>query len=236
MALSGLPNKGEIQENEETRHCRYFYSWCLDESFQFFAASNPTQPILPHSWFLGHIPILMECTGNVPKDTHPFRIMTHIAKNYKRFFPDEDSVPPVLYFDMWPLDIPFMMVIDAELSAQFTQQTSLPKHDLLKTILIPLTSGQDLVAANGDEWKFWRSRFNPGFSARNLMSLFPEILEEVEIFGRVLDRRAGPGNNWGDVFPFEEDAVSMTFDIIGRAVLYVHNLEAFVPMPVASPC
>ncbi len=142
-------------------------------------------------------------------------------ENYRQFFPDLENVPPVLYFDLWPIENSTMFVVDPNLAAQFTQDVSLPKHSMLPEIMEPMSHGLDLNAFNGDQWKLWRSRFNPGFSARNIMALLPEILEEVSIFYNVLGKLAGSQKGeWGGPFQMEEITTNLTFDVIGRVILY----------------
>lgn len=67
----------------------------------------------------------------------------------------------------------------------------------------------------GREWKAWRAIFNPGFAPANLMGLVPSVVEEVEVFARVL-------GGWADrreVVVLEEVATRVTVDVIGRVVL-----------------
>lgn len=126
--------------------------------------------------------------------------------------------PPALYLDLWPLEGPTAFVIDPNLAAQFTQDTCLPKHERLLEVMMPLTRGLDMNALNGDEWKGWRTRFNPGFSARNIMALLPEIMDEVALFRDVLDKRTNPGG-WGDMFQMEAATINLTFGVMGKAFL-----------------
>lgn len=67
----------------------------------------------------------------------------------------------------------------------------------------------------GHEWKVWRSIFNPGFAPANLMGLVPNIVEEVEVFARVL----GEWADGGEVVILEEVATKVTVDVIGKVVL-----------------
>ncbi|RYP84561.1 hypothetical protein DL769_001149 [Monosporascus sp. CRB-8-3] len=78
----------------------------------------------------------------------------------------------------------------------------------------PLTSNLDIVTAEAELWKTWRSRFNPGFSSRNIMALLPDLIEDVAKFANVLEGLAGEGNTWGPVFQLKEKATNLTFDSI----------------------
>jgi cytochrome P450 len=121
--------------------------------------------------------------------------------------------------DNWPIEVGFAVVFDPVAASQFTQTPSLPKLPLAKDYLEPLTSGLDIVSNDGDEWKTWRSRFNPGFSQRNLIAMLPELIEEVSIFVSQLEGLAGRGGKWGSVFKLEEKTTNLTFDVICRATL-----------------
>jgi cytochrome P450 len=122
----------------------------------------------------------------------------------------------VAYLDLWPIASPMLAVFHPDVMAQFTQETSRPKHDLMKAELGPFTQCKDLVCSEGQTWKTWRSIFNPGFSAKNLQFFVPEMLEEVLVFKDWLSELAKSGK----VAPLEEQTSKLTTDVIGRAVLY----------------
>ncbi len=120
--------------------------------------------------------------------------------------------------DIWPINYPMVAVLDPDMMAQFTQEQSLPKfwgqgHTEFKHF----TGGRDLVHLEGQEWKVARSMFNPGFSARNLLSLIPSFTDEVLVFKEKLREVAASG----EVVKLEDYTTNLTIDIIGRAVLYV---------------
>ena len=78
-----------------------------------------------------------------------------------------------------------------------------------------MTQGLDLVTVEGRIWKTWRSIFNPGFSAKNLMRQVPAIMEEIEIFREGLRAAAVKGTMMKMMVPAEK----LTIDIVGRTVL-----------------
>ena len=133
----------------------------------------------------------------------------------------DKPVPPVIYLDLWPISDPMLVVIDAELAAQFTQPpVALPKHAVYRTVVKPLTHGEDdLLSANGDYIKTWRPRFSTGFRSGSLQALMPEIMEGILEFSDALGRCVGPNGHWGMVFPLEEATVTLTFDTIMRSLL-----------------
>lgn len=123
----------------------------------------------------------------------------------------------VLYLDTWPVMSPMLAVFHPDMMAEFTQTTSLPKHPSLVTEFMPFTHMNDLVTMSGQTWKMWRTIFNPAFSSKNLLSLVPDFLEEIDVFVEDLKRAAQSG----EVIRLEDKATMCTIDIIGRAILYV---------------
>lgn len=118
--------------------------------------------------------------------------------------------------DPWPIGYPLIAVYDPGMMAQFTQENSLPKFWALgKVEFGDVTEGEDLLNLDGQEWKTARSIFNPGFSARNLLSLVPNMMEEVLIFRERLRRAAISGQ----VVRLEDYTTDIAVDIIGYAVL-----------------
>ncbi|KAI8949171.1 vera protein [Xylaria longipes] len=188
-------------------------------------------PVLPHSTLFGHLPVLGDWRADNPSDANFYSFHIWLIKNCRRYFPDLDFPPPVVYLDLWPIEIPFAMVFDPVAASQFAQTPSLPKLGLTKEFLEPLTSGIDMIASEGQEWKTWRQRFSPGFSQRNLIAMLPELLEEVSIFVSQLENSAGSGGKWGSVFQLEEKTTNLTFDIICRAALGMRLNEQQRPEP-----
>ncbi|KAI3320738.1 cytochrome P450 [Xylariaceae sp. AK1471] len=152
--------------------------------------------------------------------------MSWLANNCKRWIPDLERTPPILYLDIWPVfpDL-MMMVLDAEVSTQFTQIRSLPKHPITRTFLEPLTDNLDMTSADGKQAKVWRSRFNPSFSPRNINLVIPELIDEILVFKELLGEMAGSNGSWSEVFQLEERTTNLTFDVILRATLKVIGIN-----------
>ncbi|KAH7040334.1 cytochrome P450 [Microdochium trichocladiopsis] len=176
-------------------------------------------PIMPHSWLFGHIPLVARFRREFPSDLHISHFQLELNNNHQKYFPGLKAPPPVTYLDVWPLADPICLTLDPAIPPQYTQTKSLPKAEMVRYFMRPLCDDRDLVTLEGNEWKLWRSRFNPGFSARNIMALVPTILEEVDVFVRQLEQLSGPGGSWGNVFQLEKKAMNLTFDVIGRAAL-----------------
>lgn len=91
----------------------------------------------------------------------------------------------------------------------------MPKHEHLHHELQPFTQCLDLVSSEGQLWKTWRGIFNPGFSAKNLIQLVPDMVEEIEVFRDLLKAAAISDNK----ITLAQNAEKLTIDIIGRTVL-----------------
>ncbi|KAI1415617.1 cytochrome P450 [Hypoxylon sp. FL1857] len=170
-------------------------------------------PILPHSFLFGHLIILakLHMKYKIPRDANGHWVFLHLRRDYP-----EIMSKGAMYMDPWPVGYPMLAVFNPDMMAQFTQENSLPKYWAMPQIEFKsFTGGEDLVNLDGPEWKKARSMFNPGFSARNLLSLVPDMIEEVLVFRE----RLGKAVASGQVVKFENYTTDITVDIIGRAVL-----------------
>lgn len=68
---------------------------------------------------------------------------------------------------------------------------------------------------DGQEWKYWRSIFNPGFSASHLMPLVPNIVKETMVFCEILHDHVIKQ----DIFPMKTLTDDLAMDVIGKVVL-----------------
>ncbi|TEA14431.1 Cytochrome P450 monooxygenase aflN [Colletotrichum sidae] len=162
----------------------------------------------------------MEFRKDYPGDVNIGNFHPWIINNYHKYFPDQDHCPPVIYLDLWPvLRSPIVAAYKNTVAAQFTQVKNLDKHQISLDFMTPLTKGKDISTLQGEEWKKWRSWFNPGFSSRNVSTMVPELIEEIQVFEENLRQRTGPNGSWGSVFQFRNATTALTFDIIVRAVL-----------------
>jgi cytochrome P450 len=94
---------------------------------------------------------------------------------------------------------------------QLTQANQIPKDPGLRTFLAPLTGKEDLVTMEGQNWKRWRSIFNPGFSGNRINTLVPGMVEKVQVFRNMLAEKAASG----ELFLLEKLTLNLTIDIIG---------------------
>jgi cytochrome P450 len=140
-------------------------------------------------------------------------------KNFQTYFSGLDKLPPVVYLDLWPMGPCFALVYDPAGVSQFTQTRSLPKFSSLQNYIKPLTGNLDIVSAEGQFWKTWRSVFNPGFRSNNILELLPEFIGDFATFSDILRDKCGEGGTWGPVFPLKEKATKLAFDCICRVTL-----------------
>lgn len=120
----------------------------------------------------------------------------------------------LVYLDIWPITQRLLAVWHPDLIGQVTEG-NFPKSELMRMEMGPVTGAKDLLTLEGQEWKKARAIFNPGFSAKNLLSLVPEFVAEIEIFREKLKDAAESGK----VVKLESLTVMLAVDVIGRAVL-----------------
>jgi cytochrome P450 len=166
--------------------------------------------MLPHSFLFGHLIELGKLLASAPSDIHHQWIGVLMMKKHP-----EIAKAGLFYMDSWPIMMPMITVFNPDLMSQFTQEENAPKAQYLRTFIHPFTQNRDLVSQDGAEWKTWRSRFNPGFSARNMTALIPAMLEEVLDFRSWLSSVS----NTDRVEILEERIVLMTIDVMGRTIL-----------------
>lgn len=165
----------------------------------------------PHHPIFGHILLAGRILTTLPNDAHGH----YLANEIRLQFPHLDSM---FYLDTWPFSPPVLLVLSPIGMRQMTQEHPLlPKHKGQRQFLRPLSGQHDLVTMEGQMWKTWRTIFNPGFSVNHLMTLIPNILEDVLIFHDILQDHAQKG----DIFSLEEATLSVTLDVIGRVTLLV---------------
>lgn len=152
--------------------------------------------------------VLGKLQTTLPHNLHP--------QWYPQFLQEEyPDLGPVIYLDAWPFNDPLCYIIHSDVANQATQTPSLPKHREVKRFMNPIIGENNMVVLEGNEWKKWRSVFNPGFSRTHLMSLVPEIVDLCLVFCDTLARHADAD----DMFALEPVATKLTFDVIGKVAL-----------------
>ncbi|KAF6838176.1 hypothetical protein CMUS01_04747 [Colletotrichum musicola] len=169
-------------------------------------------PIVAHSFLFGHILVVAKLFKKHQSDVFGNYIPLFLAMEYPKL-----AEAGVFYVDLWPLAPPMLSVFQPDMMAQFTQDTSLPKHKMMQREFFPFTQCNDLVNQEGPEWKMWRSIYNPGFSAKNLSAMVPAFVEEIQVLKDWLYGLA----ETGEVVQMQGQAMKTAIDVIGRAILGV---------------
>ena len=162
----------------------------------------------PHHPIFGHILVLANVMAKLPKDAHSH----YLPDQLRRAFPE---MGPIYYLDAWPFITLTLVVASPATLQQITIDHVLPKFPAIRDFLYPLANGKDLVSMDGQEWKYWRSIFNPGFSAGHLMNLVPETVKETTVFCDILQRHA----RMQKTFQMKHLTDNLAMDIIGMIVL-----------------
>ncbi|KAI1266180.1 cytochrome P450 [Xylariaceae sp. FL1019] len=189
--------------------------------FTFWRMKRKGLPVPePHSFLLGHLPLMKSLRNGLPKDAHDSYSSRKLTVDWHRYFPNLTECPPVIYLDMWPLfSYPVVHAISPEACYQITQQKNRPRHPFFGWALKPITGGQDIITMDIPTHRMWRASLKPAFSLRNLNTIIPVLTEEVAIFTKLLCDAAGSDGGFGEVFPLYERTRNLTFDIILKASL-----------------
>lgn len=162
----------------------------------------------PHHPIFGHVFVLARVMSKLPKDAHPHYLASQLQKAY----PD---MGPIFFLDAWPFITLTLVVASPATLAQITTEHVLPKFPAIRDFLYPLANGKDIVSMDGQEWKYWRTLFNPGFSASHLMTLVPNIVQEALVYCDVLEEHAAKQG----VFQMKTLTDNLAMDVIGKIVL-----------------
>ena len=145
-----------------------------------------------------------------PSDIYGHMLPIALGEVYPEFYKTG-----LMYLDLWPITTPMLVVFNPEIMAQFTQENSMPKAEHLHEEFMPWTGAIDIVNLDGPEWKKWRAVYNPAFSAKNITSLIPTMLEDVGVFAKWLRGIAASGKST----QLERQTTKLMVDLMGRAVL-----------------
>lgn len=169
------------------------------------------QEILPHSFIFGHLLTIYQVLqkSKVPDDTHSQWLPLLFLQEYP-----EIAKKGILYLDVWPISEPLLAIYEPDMLAQVTEG-NFKKSPMMLMEIGPVTGGTDILTSEGAQWKRARAMFNPGFSARNLTSLIPQFVHDVEVFRSKFKKAASTG----EIIKLEDWTTSLAVDVIGRAVL-----------------
>jgi cytochrome P450 len=105
------------------------------------------------SWITGHLLVLQQYVDGIPPDAAVAFAMRDLCQEY--------SHTEVFLMDFWPVHPPLLTVFGPEAISQVCNKYNLPKTVVASRFMKPVAGGPNLVSMNGDEWKYWRSLFNP---------------------------------------------------------------------------
>lgn len=95
--------------------------------------------------------------------------------------------------DTWSVFPALVMVYDPDAALQISTKYNLPKSAIFPSLMHPITGGPSMISMNDAEWKKWRSTFNPGFSAGNMVDQVSTVVDSVQVFCDILREKAGTG-------------------------------------------
>ncbi|KAJ4392346.1 hypothetical protein N0V93_005972 [Gnomoniopsis smithogilvyi] len=157
----------------------------------------------------GHLLFLKKVAATLPQNTVMHSVMWKITREH---FPGG-----LYYLHLWPFSGTILIVCNAYAASQ-VEHLSLGKPKSVIGPIDTISGGPSLLTQEGTEWKRWRKLFSKGFSAGHLLSLAPNIAEEMAVF-RDLLRSKCQDNGRSKMFQMEEMTVRMTFDVIARVVM-----------------
>lgn len=160
------------------------------------------------SWITGHSLTLQLYVDQIPPDASVNLVMRDLARE----FADTE----IFLMDFWPVYPPLLVVYSPEAAVQVTTKYNLPKTDMHLSFMKSTTGGPNMISMNDNEWKLWRSLFNPGFSTATMMDNVPHIVDSVQIFCDKMKERAGKG-----LFYLDDLTTRLTMDVIIKATLLV---------------
>ena len=163
----------------------------------------------PYSLLFGHLPVVQSVMKQLPPDAFIAYTLTTLSQQ----FPD---IEPVFYLDMEPFGPRFMAIASPTMANQVISNTSLIKPPRYLRIFDPIIGGPNMFTLEGEQWKVWRTIFNPGFNPTYLSSVIPAIVEETMTYCEILREHC----HKGDVFQLDPMTINLTLDVIGRVTLY----------------
>jgi cytochrome P450 len=159
------------------------------------------------NWITGHLLVLQKYLDGIPPGAAVVLAVSELAREQ---FSDTEA----FLMDFWPIYPPQLVVFGPEICNQVCNKYNLPKPAKAAKMMRPISGGPDLVTMNGNEWKYWRSMFNPGFSTGAMADNVPHIVDSVLVFREKLVRQIGKG-----MFSLDDLATQLTTEVILKVTL-----------------
>ncbi|PHH67383.1 hypothetical protein CDD81_152 [Ophiocordyceps australis] len=158
------------------------------------------------NWFTGHLMVLQKYLDKGPQDAAVALAMRELAREY--------ADTEVFLMDFWPVYPALLVLFGPKAITQVSNEYNLPKTAVVARFMKPVSGGPDLVSMNGDEWKYWRSLFNPGFSSGAMLNSVPHIVDSTLVFREKLVEMIGRG-----MFSLDELTTKLTTEVILKVTL-----------------
>ncbi|KAI1855547.1 hypothetical protein JX266_000412 [Neoarthrinium moseri] len=158
------------------------------------------------SWITGHLLVLQKYVDGIPPDAAVAFAMRDLAQDFAH--------TELFLMDFWPVYPPLFTVFGPESISQICNKYNLPKTAVAAKFMKPISGGPNLVSMNGDEWKYWRSLFNPGFATGAMLNNVPHIVDSILVFREKLVERIGKG-----MFSLDDFTTRLTTEIILKVTL-----------------
>ncbi|KAJ5626642.1 hypothetical protein N7528_004069 [Penicillium herquei] len=165
------------------------------------------------SWnpILGNLPVMAQLPKLGPSDSRQSDLFAYFA-----FAAENKGLESGFYVDVWPFGPPLLIVTSPTMAIEACQKNDLPKPTVVQPFINPMAGGSDnLFVANGARWKHSRDLFNHGFSMSASLSHMKCIVEEAQVYVRMLKERAEKG----ETFLLDPLTCRYTMDIIGNITL-----------------
>lgn len=171
------------------------------------------------NWWMGHLLVLQKYVDRLPPDANVQLAMQDLALEW--------GETEIFLMDFWPIYPPFFIVYDPQAAVQVSTKFVLPKLPLHLKFMQPIVGGPNLHSMSGQEWKAWRSIFNPGFSSTRMMDLLPAVIDSVQVFCDILQESVGSG-----IIHLDDLTTRLTMEVILKVTLWVD--PSFVLIFVAN--
>ncbi|KAI1872994.1 hypothetical protein JX265_004629 [Neoarthrinium moseri] len=158
------------------------------------------------SWVTGHLLVLRKYVDGIPPDAAVAFAMRDLAQEFAH--------TELFLVDFWPVYPPLYTVFGPESISQICNKYNLPKTAVAAKFMKPISGGPNLVSMNGNEWKYWRSLFNPGFATGAMLNNVPHIVDSILVFREKLVDRIGKG-----MFSLDDFTTRLTTEIILKITL-----------------
>lgn len=159
----------------------------------------------PHSWLWGHLHVFSAVLAEFPEDTHQQVAITTMQQRYK--------LPGAWYLDLWPVSASQFIITDPDLATHVTVTRSHPKHPAEAAFVVPIAGKQNLVSANGAEWKAMHRVHGPAFAMAHVKGMAADMAVEAMEFRRILGKFAESQ----EVFKLEDALKNKVCDTFCRA-------------------